>query len=83
MRPSPTTEVVAPELVVARANGDFWVHLAENRRSRSLCGKVLRTAPPHKSLREAACSDCVATARDAGHLAAREGHRTWINLSRI
>jgi hypothetical protein len=71
------------DLVVARAHGDFLVHLAEQGRTRSLCGQVLRSRPPHKSFRDAGCRTCLASARDAGEFAAREGARAFISLLRI
>lgn len=82
MTRSPIAEL-ATDLVVARANGDFRVHLAAGGRDRSLCGQELRPRPPHKSFRQAGCPDCLSAARDAGQVAAREGERSWINLLRM
>lgn len=71
---------VALDLVVARVNGDVRMHLAVERDELSLCGRARRLRPPHKSFREAGCPDCLSVARDAGHVAVREGDRTWISL---
>lgn len=77
------TADVAIELAVVRANGDFRMYLATEGQARSLCGQALRARPPHKSFRQAGCPDCLSAARDTGHVAAREGDRTWINLLRV
>lgn len=70
-------------LVVARAHGDFQVHLAAAAGREALCGQPVRPRPVTKSLREAGCPGCLAAALDAGHVAAMEGDRSWINLRRL
>ena len=73
----------AAVLMVARANGDHLVHLASSVATRSLCGHPTRLRPPQKSFREAGCDGCLTVALAAGHLAALEGDRSWINLRRV
>ena len=71
------------ELVVARAQGDFMVHLVVPGQNRAVCGRALRSRAPHKSFREAGCEDCLRAALEAGRIAARESDRAWINLLRV
>ena len=71
------------ELVVARAQGDFLVHLVAPGQNHALCGQRLRSRPPYKSFREAGCGDCLTTALHRGQIAARESDRAWINLQRV
>jgi hypothetical protein len=70
-------------LVVARAQGDFRVHLSTVAGREALCGQAVRPRPVTKSLREAGCPGCLMAALDAGHVAAMEGDRSWINLRRL
>lgn len=69
--------------MVARAQGDFRVHLSTVTGREALCGQAVRFRPVTKSLREAGCPGCLAVALDAGHMAAMEGDRSWINLRRL
>ena len=71
------------DLVVVRVVGDFLVHLTEQWRHRSLCGRTLRSRPPLKSFRRAACAACLSSALDDGQIAVLEGDRAWINLLRV
>ena len=71
------------ELLVARAQGDFMVHLVAPGQNRAACGRALRSRAPHKSFREAGCGDCLASALREGRVAARESDRVWINLLRV
>ena len=80
---APLTARTGGDLSVARARGDFRVHLVTPQASRALCGQQLRPQPPHKSFRDAGCPDCLTAALDAGHIATREGERAWINLQRV
>jgi hypothetical protein len=77
--------VARPEgdLVVARAQGDHLVHLANPRADASLCGEVVRHRPPQRSFRESGCPECLHAALDAGFMAVLEGDRSWINLRRL
>lgn len=70
-------------VVVARAQGDFLVHLTSPGRRYALCGRTLRTRVPHKSFREAGCRDCLSVAISDGQIAARETDQAWINLLRV
>ena len=74
---------VATDVVVARAMGDFRVHLAEEDSQTCLCGQPRRARHPHLSFRDAGCRECLSAARDTGQIAAREGDRSWINLLRL
>ena len=78
-----STGRAAAALVVARTQGDARVHLSTVAGREALCGQAVRPRPVTKSLREAGCRGCLATALDAGHVAAMEGDRTWINLLRL
>jgi hypothetical protein len=70
-------------LMVARAQGDHLVHLADRAAAESLCGEHVRSRPPRRSFRESGCKDCLVAALDAGYVAVLEGDRSWINLQRL
>jgi hypothetical protein len=75
---------VAPVgLVVVRAAGDHEVHLAMQAGGECLCGRKGRARPPQQSFRLAGCGTCLDAALRAGHLSAREGDRSWLNLRRL
>jgi hypothetical protein len=80
---SPSDTRATAELVVARANGDPAVHLAPASGRSTLCGRVNRLLPPQKSFRDGGCPTCLSAALDAGHVAAHQGDRSWINLRRL
>jgi hypothetical protein len=71
------------DVAVARVSGDHMVHLVASGDAESLCGHPTRGRPPRTSFREAGCDRCLRAALAAGHLAALEGDRSWINLRRL
>jgi hypothetical protein len=67
-------------LTVAQVHGDHRLHLVAPLGARSLCHRPVRVRPLRTTFAESGCADCLRAAVAAGHLAALEGDRTWVDL---